>query len=107
MAQDLPPSGGYEPIQYKRNIPVRGFRPSYYLAAMAAVMTWGLYKYGKGAREHNELAREKMWSRIYLIPLLQAETDRDQVRRFWADQEREQELLGKKTKVYHSDRYGS
>lgn len=47
-----------------------------------------------------------MWSRIYLIPLLQAETDRDQVRRYWADQGREQELLGKTTKVYHSDRYG-
>ncbi|KAL8963474.1 MAG: hypothetical protein Q9193_000257, partial [Seirophora villosa] len=34
-----------------------------------------------------------------------AETDRDQVRRYWADQGREQELLGKTTKVYHSDRY--
>lgn len=45
-----------------------------------------------------------MWGRIYLIPLLQAETDRDQVRRFWADQEREQQLLGRKTKVYNSDR---
>ncbi|KAI4193843.1 MAG: hypothetical protein LQ346_003810 [Caloplaca aetnensis] len=52
MAQDLPPTGGYEPIQYKRNIPIRGFRPSYYLAAMAAFMGWGLYKYGKGVREH-------------------------------------------------------
>lgn len=54
---------------------------------------------------NSELAREKMWGRIYLIPLLQAETDRDQVRRYWADQGREQELLGKTTKVYHSDRY--
>ncbi|KAI4200535.1 MAG: hypothetical protein LQ348_001748 [Seirophora lacunosa] len=105
MAQDLPPTGGYEPVQYKRNIPVRGFRPSYYLAAVGLIMTWGLYKYTKGARELNELAREKMWGRIYLIPLLQAETDRDQVRRYWADQGREQELLGKTTKVYHSDRF--
>ncbi|KAL9019456.1 MAG: hypothetical protein Q9185_003247 [Variospora sp. 1 TL-2023] len=105
MAQDLPPTGGYEPVQYKRNLPARGFRPSYYLAAVGLIMTWGLYKYVKGAREHNELAREKMWSRIYLIPLLQAETDRDQVRRYWADQGREQELLGKTTKVYHSDRF--
>jgi hypothetical protein len=46
-----------------------------------------------------------MWSRIYLTPLLQAEEDRDQVRRFWADQAREKELLGKVTKPYHSDRY--
>jgi hypothetical protein len=55
----------------------------------------------------SELAREKMWARIYLTPVLQAEEDRDQVRRYLADQEREKQLLGKVTKVYHSDRYAS
>lgn len=53
----------------------------------------------------SELAREKMWARINLIPLLQAEEDRDQVRRYWADQKREKELLGENTKVYHNERY--
>lgn len=52
----------------------------------------------------SELAREKMWARINLIPLLQAEEDRDQVRRYWADQKREKELTGENTKVYNSDR---
>ena len=52
----------------------------------------------------SELAREKMWSRIHLIPLLQAEEDRDHVRRHLADQAREKELLGENVKVYHSDR---
>ena len=47
----------------------------------------------------SELAREKMWARINLIPLLQAEEDRDQVRRFWADQAREKALLGENRKV--------
>lgn len=56
-------------------------------------------------REHSELAREKMWSRIYLIPVLQAEEDRDQVRRYLADRAREKELTGVNTEVYHSDRY--
>ena len=46
-----------------------------------------------------------MWARIYLIPALQAEEDRDQVRRYLADKAREKELLGTETKVYHSDRY--
>jgi hypothetical protein len=46
-----------------------------------------------------------MWARIYLIPLLQAEEDRDQVRRHLADQAREKELLGENVKVYHTDRY--
>lgn len=54
---------------------------------------------------HSELGREKMWSRIYLIPALQAEDDRDLVRRYWADQARERELLGGNVKVYNSDRY--
>jgi len=45
-----------------------------------------------------------MWARIYLIPALQAEEDRDQVRRYLADQAREKELLGSNTKVYNSDR---
>lgn len=55
---------------------------------------------------YRELAREKMWSRIHLIPMLQAEEDRDQMRRYWADQAREKHLLGENLKVYHTDRWG-
>lgn len=46
-----------------------------------------------------------MWSRIHLIPLLQAEEDRDVVRRHYAQQKMEEELLGKSQSVYHGDRY--
>lgn len=46
-----------------------------------------------------------MWARIHLIPLLQAEADRDMVRRHWAEQAREKELMGTEKKVYHSDRW--
>jgi hypothetical protein len=53
----------------------------------------------------SELAREKMWSRIHLIPSLTAESDRDLVRRHYADLAREKELLGSNTKVYNSDKY--
>lgn len=48
-----------------------------------------------------------MWSRIHLIPLLQAEEDRDLVRRYYADKAREKALMGSETKVYHSGRYVS
>ena len=51
MPQDMPPSGGYEPVQYRRNLPVRGFRPAYYLAAVGVIMTYGFYRYGQGIRE--------------------------------------------------------
>jgi NADH dehydrogenase (ubiquinone) 1 alpha subcomplex subunit 13 len=45
-----------------------------------------------------------MWSRIHLIPMLQAEEDRDVVRRHWAEKARERELTGSEMKVYHGDR---
>ena len=48
-----------------------------------------------------------MWARIHLIPVMQAEEDRDQVRRQLADKAREKELLGTDTRVYHSDRFVS
>ncbi|KAG7284266.1 hypothetical protein NEMBOFW57_010630 [Staphylotrichum longicolle] len=129
MPQDMPPAGGYEAVQYKRNLPSRGlFRPGPLIAGGSLLMLFGWYKLVVGIREQkyvadpvlpsypelshvlhltarSELAREKMWSRIHLIPLLQAEEDRDQVRRHLADQAREKELLGENVRVYHSDRF--
>ncbi|KAG8156485.1 hypothetical protein KVR01_013589 [Diaporthe batatas] len=106
MPQDMPPVGGYDAVQYKRNLPARGFKPATLLAISGGVMLYGWYLFGKGAREQRELAREKMWARIHLIPALQAEEDRDQVRRYLADQQRERQLMGGETlKVYNSDRF--
>jgi len=61
---------------------------------------------------HRELAREKQWSRLHLIPVLQAEQDRDLVRRTLANSEREKFLM-KDVKgwdygsVYNTDKYVS
>jgi hypothetical protein len=52
MPQDMPPTGGYSPVQYKRNLPVRGFRPAAYLFGTAALMTYGFWRVGQGIREH-------------------------------------------------------
>ena len=40
-----------------------------------------------------ELQREKVWSRIHLVPLLLAEGDRDEHRRQLAANAREQEIM--------------
>lgn len=59
-----------------------------------------------GVFSNSELAREKMWARIHLIPALQAEEDRDQVRRYLADQQRERDLMGGENfKVYNNERF--
>ena len=68
-------------------------------------MAYGWRQLFIGQREKIELGREKMWARIHLTPLLQAEEDRDQVRRYYADLEREKTLLGSQTGAYNSDRY--
>ncbi|KAJ5220325.1 hypothetical protein N7468_009529 [Penicillium chermesinum] len=105
MPQDMPPTGGYAQVQYKRNLPARGFRPWVYAVGLHAIMAYGFYTHWVGVREQRELTREKMWSRLYLLPLLQAEEDRDQVRRHFAENARQKELLGAEEKVYNSDRF--
>ncbi|KAF6015853.1 hypothetical protein HII12_000415 [Brettanomyces bruxellensis] len=82
--QDLPPIKGYEPIQWKRNLPSRGFRPSIWLG-----MLIGLSSYGK----ISNFQEKKLWARINLIPLLQAEQDRDVVRRTLSYYNREAEIM--------------
>lgn len=41
----------------------------------------------------SELGREKIWARLHLTPLLEAESDRDLVRRQLAAEERERVLM--------------
>jgi hypothetical protein len=78
MPQDMPPVGGYNPVQYKRNLPVRGFRPAVYLFGSAALMAYGFWRVGQGIREHKyvtsihgggrgrsyELARSMAFARV-------------------------------------------
>lgn len=89
----------------QRNIPTRGPKPVFYMLGVFAVMAYGWRKLFVGNREKHELAREKMWSRIHIMPLLQAEEDRDQVRRMYSDKAREKDLLGSESSVMNSDRY--
>jgi len=52
--------------------------------------TW--LSFGSG-RYHSELEREKVWSRIHLVPILQAEEDRDLYRRMQAAVGRERAIM--------------
>ena len=59
MPQDMPPTGGYEPVQYRRNLPARGFRPATYLVAIGVVVTYGFWRVGQGIREHKYVYPEE------------------------------------------------
>ncbi|KAF8138359.1 B16.6 subunit of GRIM-19, NADH:ubiquinone oxidoreductase [Boletus edulis] len=111
--QDMPPPGGFEAVRYKRNLPFRGPSGLAILGAVTAVCAYGFYRVGKGNLERRELQREKVWSRIHLVPLLLAEGDRDAYRRQEAMLERERVIMkdvkdwepGKS--VYNGPRYRS
>lgn len=90
--QDLPPIGGYEPVQWKRNLPSRGFRPLIYFWGISAVIGFGYYKFYQGVDEQRELLRERQWARFHLEPLLRAEEDRHLARRYFSELKR-QELV--------------
>ena len=64
MVQDMPPTGGYDPVQYRRNLPARGFRPAYYLVAVGAIMTYGFWRYGQGIREQKYVGWEKVFETL-------------------------------------------
>ncbi|KAI0335686.1 GRIM-19 [Cubamyces sp. BRFM 1775] len=89
----MPPPGGFEAIKYKRNLPFRGPSGLVILGGVMAVCAYGFYRVGKGNLEKRELQREKVWSRIHLVPLLLAEGDRDTYRRQQAALEREREIM--------------
>ncbi|KAI9638823.1 GRIM-19 [Dioszegia hungarica] len=91
--QDMPPPGGYESIKYKRNLPIRGPGGVVIFGAVAAVCAFGFWRVGMGNLEKRELQREQAWSRIYLVPLILAEQDRDAYRRNQAALAREKEIM--------------
>ncbi|KAI9336417.1 GRIM-19 protein-domain-containing protein [Zopfochytrium polystomum] len=82
-----------ETIKYTRNIPRRGPSGAVLFLAMFGVMGYGWYWTIQSNHERRELRREKAWARIHLVPLLQAETDRDIVRRIEASKAAEYEVM--------------
>lgn len=87
--QDLPPIGGYEAVQWKRNLPSRGFRPAIYFWGIVGIMGLGYYRYYQGVDEQRELTRERQWARFHLEPLLLAEEDRNLARRYFSEKARQ------------------
>ncbi|GMK56604.1 hypothetical protein CspeluHIS016_0304440 [Cutaneotrichosporon spelunceum] len=91
--QDMPPPGGYENVKFKRNLPVRGVGGLAMFGGCIAICALGFWRYGSGVNERRELARESAWSRIYLVPAILAEQDRDEYRRSQAALAREKEIM--------------
>ncbi|XP_018421429.1 PREDICTED: NADH dehydrogenase [ubiquinone] 1 alpha subcomplex subunit 13 [Nanorana parkeri] len=76
VKQDMPPPGGYGPVDYKRNLPRRGFSGYTMFAVGIGVMIYGYYSIGMWNRERRRRYIEDLEARLALMPLLQAEYDR-------------------------------
>ncbi|KAJ3332851.1 hypothetical protein HDU76_012844 [Blyttiomyces sp. JEL0837] len=82
-----------ETIEFRRYIPRRGPSGAVIFLTALGIMSYGWYWVGKSNAERRELNREKAWSRLSLVPLLQAETDRDLVRRLRSVKAKESEIM--------------
>jgi len=49
--RDMPPPGGFEAVQYRRNLPLRGPGSYTILGGVIAVCAYGLYRVGLGNLE--------------------------------------------------------
>lgn len=76
VKQDMPPPGGYGPIDYKRNLPRRGLSGYSMFALGIGALIFGYWRIMRWNRERRRLLIEDLEARIALMPLLQAEKDR-------------------------------
>jgi len=93
VKQDLPPPGGYAAYVYKSQVKPRGPSGVAIMAGGLAVMGIGFYFVSKGNQNRRELVREQKMARIHLLPLLQAEQDRLNLKRLKENLETEKAIM--------------
>ncbi|KAG5286177.1 hypothetical protein AALO_G00011890 [Alosa alosa] len=113
VKQDMPPPGGYGPIQYKRNLPSRGLSGYSMFGIGIGIMLFGYWRIIKWNRERRRMHIEDLEARIALLPLLQAESDRRTLRMMRENLEEEaaimKEVPGWKVgeSMFHTERWVS
>ncbi|KAM9323635.1 NADH dehydrogenase [ubiquinone] 1 alpha subcomplex subunit 13 [Pholidichthys leucotaenia] len=111
VMQDMPPSGGYAPFDYKRNLPKRGMSGYSMFGIGVGIMLFGYWKLFKWNRERRHLHIEELEAKIALMPLLQAEHDRRTLRMLRENLEEEaiimKDVPGWKVgeSVFHTERW--
>ena len=65
----MPPSGGYAPIKYKRNLPLRGPSGIVMLSGIGAVCAFGFWRVGQGNLEKKCVVLTCLWLRFRPLAL--------------------------------------
>uniref|UniRef100_A0A671M5Y9 NADH dehydrogenase [ubiquinone] 1 alpha subcomplex subunit 13 n=2 Tax=Sinocyclocheilus anshuiensis TaxID=1608454 RepID=A0A671M5Y9_9TELE len=113
VKQDMPPTGGYGPVDYRRNLPRRGLSGYSMFGVGVGLMVFGYWRLFRWNRERRRLHIEELEARISLLPLLQAEHDRRTLRMLRENLEEEAVIMkdvpGWKVgeKMFHTDRWVS
>merc|ERR1712226_28525 len=91
--QDLPPKGGYAPINYKR-IPARSVlnAPLIY-GGLFASMAYGVYQYKRGMRQVFKEEVEMKSASLAITPLMLAERDREFLKQLRKNRDAEEKLM--------------
>ncbi|XP_053558899.1 NADH dehydrogenase [ubiquinone] 1 alpha subcomplex subunit 13 [Bombina bombina] len=111
VKQDMPPTGGYGPVDYKRSMPRRGLSGYSMFGLGVGVLLFGYWRIFKWNRERRRLLIEDLETRVALLPLLQAEQDRRVLRLLRENLEEEaiimKDVPGWKVgeSTFHTDRW--
>ena len=91
--QDLPPKGGYAPINYKR-IPAKSVlnAPLIY-GGLFASMIYGYYQYKRGMRQVFKEEIEMKSASLAITPLMLAERDREYLKQLRKNRDAEEKLM--------------
>ncbi|CAL8092661.1 unnamed protein product [Orchesella dallaii] len=93
IKQDLPPPGGYKPINYLR-VPAKTYFSGVQMFVLFNVVTFGgLYIWSYTHEKLKRLKTEDRASRLALQPMLYAEKDRLYMKRLRKLREEEEELM--------------
>jgi len=74
--QDMPPKGGYAPVNVARGIPFKGPSSAAILVGLTALMGYGWYRVAEISKKNRFYEWRKLEARCGIAPMLQAEEDR-------------------------------
>lgn len=91
--QDMPPKGGYKPVQITATTMRGGPTALAAMVGIAGIMGVSIWMTGRGNQHRRALKKEKQQAQLNIIPLLQAEADLAYVKEKRANLEEEAKLM--------------
>jgi len=91
--QDLPPKGGYAPINFKRVPAKRVMNAPLVYAGLFGTMLYGYWDYKQGFARYKAMKAEMRSAELVLEPLMLAERDREFLKQCRKNRDAEAELM--------------